>query len=191
MSRELVLLVYPICIKICTSILNNKFKGARPCTQINQGNSSMHAHQSRELIHAHTSIKGAHQCIRNTSILSAAAEIQPRVKYETIKFCCSVYLQCRCCCLFETLMHTLIQWWVNSGKLIILQLQKSNDWKLHFIDFWSSLYQIHLDQLDAVHLPVYLNQTQRRVTSRTVQYYSACQGRSLYRVWTWSLRVIR
>ena len=76
--ENLFFLVYRICIKFCTGILNNKFKGARPCTHINQGSSSMHIHQSRELIHAHTSIKGAHQCIRNTSILSAAAEIQPR-----------------------------------------------------------------------------------------------------------------
>ena len=77
-------------------------KGTHPCTHINQENSSMHthqsselihAHQSRELIHAHISIKGAHpcthinqgsssmhthQCIRNTNVVSAAAEIQPK-----------------------------------------------------------------------------------------------------------------
>jgi len=34
---------------MCAGILNNKFKGARPCTHINHGSSSMHTRQTRAL----------------------------------------------------------------------------------------------------------------------------------------------
>ena len=93
-------------------------KGAHPCTYINHGSSSMHTHQ----------------CIQNTSVVSAAAEIQP--KWSTRPFSSVVeyiYSAGVVACLkpYCTLLY--------SGEWIQENLSFCNSKKLHFIDFWSSL----------------------------------------------------